>query len=354
MEPEGEHSHCLTCVTTYCKANAKCPVEYCKNSCGSSLHRCKWPDHDREICPEALVNCTNFSYGCEEKIRRKDLSAHILHCPASTVYCRFVYSRYVATSRGELDQKEVDRLIDVQLLEGDAELMRDWCSSPTSCLALGLLIENISYALRCRRPRDSNSGAAPLVPTNQRFCRAEQEQCYFHCNQTVRRDEFQAHWNYHMVVQIGPLVERCALGIFGCTHGQQFLAPSPPGTTLSFNSETDSFSALSSPHPSTDESTQASLSRYEAKIKEKEELAQYGYGSDEDESFDVLGQLPLQVLLIIFRYLDSISLSCTSMVNHYFRKVCFEILAKKRGIIYHRWIKDPNAAWIPLQVLILG
>lgn len=335
-ELEREHIHCLNCMRTNCKENAGCPVEYCKNSCGSSMHRCKWPDHDRDICPEAMVNCTNVTCGCKELVKRKNLAAHIAHCPASIVYCRFVYSRCVAANRSQCALKEPSSLIDRKMWEGDMRLLQD---SPQHPL-LSLSIENESYS--AMRRRSSGISAAVEVPTNARFGTSEHNFC---CNQFIRRDEFQSHWlTYHLEVQLGPLVKRCPLNLYGCTHGQEVLLPSPPGTTLNFDKDTDSFLA-SPPHPNTDllsDSSEATMTRYEAKIVEKKELSEFGYGDDEDESYDVLGQLPIEVLLYILRQMDSMSLWNLSLVNHYFRKVCFCMLGKKMGIVYNRWTKNPN------------
>lgn len=337
-ELEREHIHCLNCMRTYCKEKAGCPVEYCKNSCGSSMHRCKWPDHDREICPEAMVNCTNVRCGCEEMVKRKDLTAHIAHCPASTVYCRFAYTRHVAAKLGECAREEPSSLIDKQMLDGDVNLLQD---SPKQ-QSLSLSIENEGYGALQRR----NSGVF-AAPTNARFSISkESDEYFFCCNQFIRRDKFQTHWRtYHLEVQLGLLVKRCPLSLYGCGYGQDVLLPSPPGTTLSFDRETDSFLA-SGPHSNADlpidGSSQATVTQYEAKIKEKKELSEFGYGDDEDESYDVLGQLPIEVLLYIFRQVDSMTLWNLSLVNHYFRKVCFCILGKKMGIVYNKWTKGPN------------
>lgn len=360
MECENEHSHCFNCVTAYCKENPSCPVEYCKNSCGSSMHGCKWPDHDREICPEALVNCTNASYGCKERIRRKNLSTHILHCPASTVHCRFVHSRRTPLKLGECALKESGKLIDEQLLDGDMQLLQD-LPHPTPCL--GLSTENITYTIMMHQ---SDTKSQPM-PTNQRFhsritrpsdrdYTQTVQRDFFHCNQTVRRDEFSTHWNYHMDVLLAPLVQRCPLSMYGCTHAQQILMPLPPGTGLKFSCEMNSFFVTSPPHPSIDGGNRSILSPYETKIREKEKLAQYGYGDDEEESYDVIGQLPLEVLLMILSCLDSISLWSMSMVNQYFRRVCFCMLAKEKGIIYRKWRANPDIehpTWTPLEVYYL-
>ena len=335
---EGEHLHCLSCIRIHCKENeGSCPVEYCKNSCGFYMHRCKWPDHNRDICPEAIVDCTNVASGCKELVKRRDLGPHLEHCPASNLYCRFVYTRRVAAKLGECALEEPSNLIDEQMLEGDMKLLQDSQHPP----CLGLSIENDCFRTMYR------GSSAFEVPANGRFSSTGLDRQSFFCNQTIRRDEFATHWlTYHLEVQLGTLVKRCPLTLYGCTHGQETLIPSPAGTKLNFDKETDSFLAAP-PQSCTNllsENSQAGVTQYEAKIKEKKELSDFGYGDDEEESYDVLGQLPLEVLLHIFRQVDSMGLWNLSMVNQYFRKVCSSILGKKMGIVYNKWTKDPDTA----------
>lgn len=340
---DGEHVHCRSCIRVHCKENADCcPVECCKNSCGSYMHRCKWPEHEEDICSEATVNCINFTWGCKESMRRKDLGTHLQHCPASNIYCRFVYTRHVAAKPSECAVEEPSKLIDKQMLEGDTKFLKDLCVGLPICVELR--IENDCFRTMRR------GFSAFEMPENGRFSAStgSDEQSFF-CNQTIRRDEFLTHWlTFHLNVQLGTLVERCPLTRYGCTYGQETLIPSPAGTTLNFDRETDSF-LVSPPQSGADlnllnDTNQAAATQYEAKIKEKKELSDFGYGDDEEESYDVLGQLPLEVLLHIFHQVDSMGLWNLSMVNHYFRKVCFSILGKKMGIVYNKWTKDPDTA----------
>ena len=56
-----------------------CPCELvpCPNNCGESLQRKSIDDHVTSQCPLEIVSCS-FSYtGCEEKLPRKDMPAHI-------------------------------------------------------------------------------------------------------------------------------------------------------------------------------------------------------------------------------------------------------------------------------------
>jgi hypothetical protein len=294
------------------------------------MHECKWAEHDRETCPEAIVSCTNASFGCKELLKRRNLASHIAHCPASILHCRFTYSRHVAAKLGECALEEPSSVIDKKMLEGDMNLLRDSPQLP----CLGLSMENESYLLKYIQVPGFS------MPAHTRFSTSTGAREYaFSCNQAIRRDEFHTHWlSYHLEVQLGPLVKRCPLTLYGCTYGQEVLAPSPPGATLNFDKETDTFLVTSPQHTV----TQSSTSQYEAKIKEKQELSAYGYGDDE-ESYDVLGQLPLEILLCIFQHVDSLSLWNLSLVNHYFRKVCVSILSKKKGIVYNKWTKDPGA-----------
>lgn len=342
-QPEPEHEHCINCVNSFCTDNAdNCPVEYCRNDCGVTLHRCKWPDHDRHTCPEALVTCINAELGCKEMMSRKALGPHLLRCPASILQCRFTYTRCVAAKLGECALEEPSVLIDEKLLEGDMKLLQDSPKPP----CLGLAVENCGYTSMHR-------GTCPLTEATARgrLCTtAGSDKRVFYCNQIIRRDEFVSHWlSYHLEIQVGPLVERCPLLMYGCTHGQNNLLPSPAGTTLNYDKENDSFLAKSPEHSSIDQSISqpAEPSQYANKIQERKELAAYGYGEEDDESYDVLGQLPVEALLNVFNYLDSVTLWNMSQVNHYFRNVCFSFLVKKRGIVYLKWKKDDvTSGWL--------
>ncbi len=331
-----DHSHCSGCVDIFCKANS-CPVEYCKNGCGFSLHRCKWPEHDRHTCPEGLVGCINASFGCTELLARKNRGVHIRRCPASTVKCRFAHSRQLADTVGECALHNVATLIDEQLLTGDMSLIEESQKAGRPPCQLGVGIENDGYLALKHNIHNLSAATA-----RGRYCASEGTRQVVFCNEIIRRDEFAAHWNrFHLEVQLNvrQVVQRCPLLLYGCTYGRENLSPAPKGTTLNYDQETDTFLALSPTNSSSGLSTGESSSQYEAEIKKKQELAMYGYGEDEEESHDVLGQLPTEILLNILQYLDSVSLWSLSQTNHYLRKACFTVV-KKMGIVYFLWNRE--------------
>ena len=87
-------------------------------------------------------------------------------------------------------------------------------------------------------------------------------------------------------------------------------------------------------------------SDYAAKIRQKQELAMYGYEDESEESYDVLGQLPAEVLTAVCEHLDSLSLWHLSQVNRYLRSVCYN-LVKKKGVVYMVWSRDDESGcWI--------
>ena len=166
--------------------------------------------------------------------------------------------------------------------------------------------------------------------------------CSFPCNEIVRRDEFPVHWNdYHLSLQTGIhcIVERCPMFGYGCKHGRVRLSPDPNGSCLSYNQDADCF-GLKLPVNLVEGEEGSSSGEYARQLQKKQELAFYGY-EDENESYDVLSQLPFEVLKKICQCLDSLSLWSLSQVNHYIRSVCF-LLANKRGIVYRKWRKNTS------------
>lgn len=341
-------SHCSGCIDIFCKGTAQCPVESCKNGCGFSLHQCKWVEHDQQTCPEALVGCVNACFGCTDIMARKYRGIHLKRCSASTLQCRFAHCRYPAEKGEEcalLDNQAT--LIDEQLLMGDMHLIEESNESGRPPCQLGISIENCSYlaSKHNSRPNLSNTYAKGrylyLLPEDSRQI--------IYCNEVIRRDEFVAHWQqFHIEVQLSAreVTQRCPLLMYGCTYGRENLTPTPKGTTMNYNQESDALHVLSPSHPSSNMLTRQTSSSYEEQIRKKQELAMYGYGEDEEESYDVLGQLPAEILTNIVQHLDSISLWSLSQTNHYLRKVSFNVI-KRKGIVYFKWMKEADGNWTP-------
>ena len=366
-------------------------MEVCPNGCGFTMHSCKLDEHDKFTCPEAHVPCTNASYGCEELLPRKRLRSHIQHCSASTIMCSFSHDRVEVVRPMESNlintmESDQELLIDEKLLQGDLAVWRKHRvgisdshngSERTSYTgtdvkeiyavgekegeaekALALSVEcmpgtitNLSWRVakgmrtksQAFRERTCINVRSEMYlhfrggPPVKRYC------CTFCCNEIVRRDEFAAHWkNLHLDIQIDMpvMVKRCPLHSYGCKHGELSLLPSPEGASLNYDVDSD---ATLLEIPMTVEEVGGALSsEYASKIRQKQELALYGYEDESEESYDVLGQLPAEVLTTICEHLDSLSLWYLSQVNHYLRSVCYN-LVKRKGVVYTAWTRDDDS-----------
>ena len=328
--------------------------------------------------------CTNAAYGCEDKIKRKELLVHIEHCAASTIMCRFAHDRLSVNRVGASETSEaacVDTgsLLDEKVLMGDMEVLRS--NTIADCrdeLVSGADNYTVEYGQAggdkedvCKLSIDCRVGVVtnaswsskfhtrslkPRVRTCSRMTKSvslmhknfEHYCCSFPCNEIVRRDEFATHWKcQHLDVQVcmPQIIRRCPMRGYGCPHGDLRLVPGPHGTTIDYDPKSDCF-LLSSPSIALEESTELT-GNYAAQIQSKQELALYGYGESTEENFDVLGQLPVEVLMDICMSLDSMSLWVFSQVNRYIRKVCYNVV-KKKGIVYHVWEFDGQTAqWTP-------
>ena len=380
LREEG-HWHCRNCVLSTCsKEEAKCPVKHCPNGCGTAMHLCKLDEHLEHVCSEAHVPCSNAIYGCEEMMRRGNLLTHLEHCPASIVMCRFSHDRMSMDFLGEKDCSLREPLLDEKVLLGDLAILQDrnrlvGCSDELLLGSLCYLKDDSSdqsssqpldFDIQCtvgivtNASQSSRYHTKSLTPRKRTCVNMNvklhhyhikrdvitKKCCAFLCNEIVRRDEFAAHWKtLHLDIQVDMprIIERCPMHAYGCMHGEQRLLPNPRGSSLDYDQETD---CLLLKCPETITTEPQSTSDYATKIQAKQELALYGYEDDSDESCDVLGQLPVEILMAISEHLDSQSLWHLSQVNHYLRKVCLNVV-KKRGIVYFQWIFDEaTQGWI--------
>ena len=393
-----DHKHCNWCIKAYCTQEENCSVDLCPNGCGFRMHRCKLDEHEKFTCPEAEVPCTNAGYGCVELLPRRLLKTHIEHCPASTLMCSFSHDRVevvrpiasdgaVATINAmETDEDQSERrLIDEKLLHGDLavwekhrvriagadngsertsytgtdvrEIYGTGEAGPSNALALSVecmpgTLTNMSWKVVKGMRTKSQAfrertcvNVTSVMKLHYSGPPIKRCSCTFSCNEIVRRDEFAAHWkNFHLDVQIdmSVMVKRCPLHSYGCQHGQLVLLPSPSGSSLNYDESSDATS-LKLPTTVQDEEVGGAnvgcYSDYTDKIRQKQELALYGYDDDSDESYDVLGQLPAEIMTEICEHLDSLSLWYLSQVNRYLRSVCFN-LVKRKGIVYAAWHLD--------------
>lgn len=93
-------SHCLKCVDlNACEQHDThrnpCPVVWCPNQCHFRLHRCKLDEHLNETCPNETINCINRTNGCKFRLKRADLTYHLMRCPANVVRCSSFSTRLI-------------------------------------------------------------------------------------------------------------------------------------------------------------------------------------------------------------------------------------------------------------------
>ena len=327
-------------------------------------------EHVENICFEAKVKCTNAFYGCTKMLFRKDLNRHLEHCPASILHCSFKYSRGKMRKIEESQEDIVysGNLADEHFLAFDQKFYGKSHSLSSATLDIAIAkYQNYdgrqqSSSLPSRREGNRVCQILLTKPTtkvydNMNFTlREDVYACVFSCNEIVRRDEFYAHWKtIHTDVQLESpwQITRCPLQIYGCTFGQRNLVPHPKGSQVNFDDDAGAHS-ISSPQLCLESDLGQAVASlpagsYISGIDKKKELALYGYEDDEAESYDVLGQLPMEVLLVIMSHLDSLSLWSLSLVNSYFRTLCRDLVCRK-GIVRSIWKKKdildlPWAHW---------
>ena len=327
-------------------------------------------------------------------MKRKKIGNHIQHCPASILVCKFSHQRIEQPHKlieiVEPSSYVGEQLIDQKFLEGDLEVWKtnklevnasngkekllvpksldcdrndfelssDNVTSPPSLsfdTDIGVMTKQYWAAKRGYTPEAASLSRRACISwsipvdndpffTHSAKRAKSHPACTFMCNEVVRRNEFSSHWKaLHLDIQLGQLVCRCPMRLYGCQFGALNLTPEPEGSTLDYDKETDCF-LYNLPSAILKSTTQDAGSLYAAEIEKKQELALYGYEDVEGESFDVLGQLPAEVMMIICSFLDSQSLWVLSQVNHYQRKVCLN-LVKRSGIVYWTWERDRSGTW---------
>ena len=98
-----QHDHCDNCIRLIrCMASEQsqqfCSIIFCELQCGARFHACKQEEH-RLLCEQEIVSCLNRSFGCKKQMRRREIRAHLSHCPASVVHCSIEWNRWPFHSR---------------------------------------------------------------------------------------------------------------------------------------------------------------------------------------------------------------------------------------------------------------
>ena len=343
------HPHCDYCIVSSCAVRENdCPAASCPGGCGASLHRCKLRDHLELVCPEQRVPCTNACNGCPARVKRRRLVNHIQHCPASVLLCRHAYER----TRGKTIGKRLDAvhlpppgppattLLDDALLKGDKAVALASGVPPDQSAGLGRECRSSSLVIVFQ-------SSVPLPRPRQRVGVADRGSVTFACNEVVRRDEFSAHWkSLHIDIQgdTSTILQRCPMVSYGCPYGANRLVPRPHGTVLRYDPTFDICQVC--PPETVDSSRPPLEGEYAAKILVQQELAMFGYGGEDEGSADYLGQLPVEVLEGICKWLDSQSLWCLSLANHYLRKVCYGMV-RRHGTVYFDWEHSSDGkSWV--------
>ena len=97
------HEHCSKCFNLNNCVFKQCDLISCINKCGFKYHECKSNDHLKHICQNQYVECINKCNGCKLKIKRRDLSSHLVHCVASVIKCSSYRVRYLFNKEQKFD-----------------------------------------------------------------------------------------------------------------------------------------------------------------------------------------------------------------------------------------------------------
>ena len=334
---------------------AACP------QCDVCLHSCKLADHVTNICPETVIPCINSIYGCKKTTKRRLHWTHFEHCPAWITQCVFFYERLpVWSEKSCMEPDHPFDLPDAKFLLDDLELMsmtdssvESECSgnqrkyqlfpSNVATISMNLIRADKSmwrlHAIGCKNY--FNDGGLHSTQGYYRHTRIRNSSSYtpiyvFSCGQFIRRDEVSSHYHNHndfATEGMSLKICGCPLRTYGCPY--RTVQYTPSGSMLDYHSHAGSF--VLRPQQIVVPSGSTSGSMYEAELTRKQELAKYGY-NDWEGSLDYLGQLPVEILILIMEFLDSLSLWCLSQVNQYLRSVAREV-ATSKGIVYMKWNK---------------
>ena len=134
----NEYESTFEDVTTKHVNVCPCGLILCPNDCGVSLQRKSMDDHQASNCPLEIVSCS-FSYaGCEEKLSRKNMPAHISDSLAAHMSLQAI-SHQKQLEKLETQIRELQSHLHVRimpitiLLDGFASKKakgKSWSSSP--------------------------------------------------------------------------------------------------------------------------------------------------------------------------------------------------------------------------------
>ena len=257
-------------------------------------------------------------------MRRSRLGIHLEHCPASVLKCPFVYQRW------EMDHYNPPipacELPDEKFFQNDKDFVLSNSSSYNSLNKMSIqCIADYQYYCEAREYRREFSYSGKHydhVNLNHNIYQYHTHRdkgiipCHlFVCGEYIRRDQFQSHMVNHLelVIDLSMKVSRCPLYCFGCEFGSVLYHPlTETGCGyLDYSNFMSSFIIKS--HPLT-------LTTLDC------------------TTINTITTFPLEVILYILSYLDSLSFWNLSQVCRYFRNLCQEYLTSK-GIVYFTWKK---------------
>lgn len=285
LEKGNIHKHCAYCMQLECDRQEKyydqeegwrecCGLKICDWGCGASFHRCKASEH-KIICP-LYEEEGEFDWICRDRTfkKKKDVAPPLKPIEG------------LLTGPGESVSK--DHLV-----------MSRGKSIPAPPPMPGNLHSGLRFALG--------------VETVTRLQQKPKEMYTFLCGQDLRRDEYEFHVkNVHNDIHGGLnnwMEARCPLACFGCGFAARRMYPgNHPGNKVVFSKINDSFGIR--PHQE--------------------------QGMDERRCDPGLIELPVELLEKIFHYLDSLSLSCVSLVSSGLREIACSLL-DMRGCLSLQW-----------------
>ena len=379
----AHHSHCDGCFSSNCSSNFEgCPIVNCPD-CDNGMHSCKMDDHIHEICPESLVPCINYQNGCQAEVKRKQLCEHMSKCPI--MLDQIIPSEKIECESCLMLLKETDlpdhRKIcmeykipcinrhmgcPIKIKRKEMNHHVEHCSASVICCPYTYSRIGNKNFIHAGIRKLCADGYNPVQP-DEKFLRADMKNKAYREPMTldtyrwgrqptckyVRRDEFSNHWKSHIdfVDGLQDCIVRCPLFSYGCTYSITRFQPAPHGSILDYNMDIPSFVVLPSlPICTTNTSDQSVTSgSYAEELAKKQELLAYGYGDDIIGSIDVIGQLPVEVIMVIMSFCDSLSLWCLSQVNRYLREISHEI-ALKKGIMFIKWEKE-GGSWKQMSLV---
>ncbi len=367
------HTHCDGCFSSNCNSNEGCSIVYCPD-CDSDAHSCKINDHIDHICPESIVTCVNHQYGCQAEIKRKELPQHMSKCSvmldeitsSKTVECDSCsavvqesdlpdHNKVCMEHRTSCINKPFGCQLKMKRKEMNHHLQHCTASIVNCSYTYSRIghtyvhvgVRNLCSPNYSAEQPDEKFLIADIKKENhleplslETFRWGKRPTCKF-----VRRDEFSSHWksHIHFVDDLQECIKRCPLFSYGCMYSTTRFQPGPePGSTFEYKSDISSFVIVPPVVTLTtdggQEQTTVTGGSYADELIKKQELLAYGYGDDIIGSIDVIGQLPVEVLMLIMSFCDSLSLWCLSQVNFYLRDICHEVAAKQ-GMVFGKWEK---------------